>query len=69
MFKTTLSEAGGFSEEGQSNRYVKMVFKEWGQLKRNSFKTYFINYIALMGVWNFQLQMHGEQLIEGSSKN
>ena len=53
MFKTTLSEDGGFSEEGQSNRYVKMVFKEWGQLKRNSFKTYFINYIALMGVWNF----------------
>ena len=49
VLKATLQEPRVFSGEGQSNRYVKMVIKEWGQLQRNSVKTYFINYIAQMG--------------------
>ena len=54
-----------------------MVFKEWGQLQRNSVKMFFlkklllcfINYIVLMGVWYFWLQMRGEQLIQGTMEN
>ena len=48
-----------------------MVIKEWGQLQRNSVKTYFINYIAQMGRggWNFWLQMRGEQLTQGTMEN
>ena len=52
-----------------------MVIKEWGQLQRNSVKTYFINYIAQMGwggdggSWNFWLQMRGEQLMQGTMEN
>ena len=55
-----------------------MVFKEWGQVQRNSVKTfflkknillYFINYIILMGAWNFWLQMRCEQLIEETIEN
>ena len=49
-----------------------MVIKEWGQLQRNSVKTYFINYIAQMGRggggWNFWLQMRDEQLMQGKWK-
>ena len=40
-FETTLQEAGVFCREGQPNRYVKMVFKEWGQLQGNFVKTFF----------------------------
>ena len=70
---STLHEAGVFCGEGQLNRYVKMVFKEWRQLQRNCSEKklllYFINYIVPMGDWNFWLEMRGEQLIEGTIKN